>query len=143
MSDRIRVTFVDWTKNVVSTCGKTPNISTSTANVAITRPGVFKKDLDVFVVKMNRDKTRLYALKLVEAPSARLTDSGAVVDFEFAYAKGAIYKLCENDRVSLEEAQQYTIRYGRCIVCGRRLKKAESVERGIGPVCIQTINGVC
>jgi NADH pyrophosphatase NudC (nudix superfamily) len=134
----INITFIDWTHNQIITDEKTSNISTE---VKITRPGVFKKDTEIFVVKMNREKTRLYALKLVEAPSTRLTESGAVVDFEFEYAKGAIYKLSEENRMSLEEAKEYTIKYGRCIVCGRRLKRAESVERGIGPVCIKTING--
>jgi hypothetical protein len=37
--------------------------------------------------------------------------------------------------MNFEKAKALTIRYGRCICCGRRLKAAQSVERGIGPVC--------
>ena len=35
-----------------------------------------------------------------------------------------------------EQAKALSIRYGRCIVCGRKLKAAKSVEAGIGPVCM-------
>jgi hypothetical protein len=34
-------------------------------------------------------------------------------------------------------AIEFTTRYGKCIVCGRHLKAAKSVEAGIGPVCIK------
>ncbi len=108
---------------------------------AVTTPGVFRKDGEVYVVKPNREKTRLYAKKLVEAPSNRLTEQGEVVEFDFVYAPGAIYNLTEANRMPLEEGKKLMIRYGKCIVCGRRLKVAESVERGIGPVCIKYFKG--
>jgi len=132
------VVYVDWTKNAVSTSDKAPNISTG---VQITRPGAFRKGEDVYIVKPNKERTRLYALKLVEAPSHRLTVDGRTVDFEFEYAKGAIYKLTEADRMSIEEAEKLSIMYGKCIICGRRLKVAESIKRGIGPVCAKIIAG--
>lgn len=102
----------------------------------ITTPGVFETDEGIFIVKPTRDKQRLYAKQLVESPP-RLNANGEGVDFDFVYAKGAIHRLTEADRMDAERAKALTIRYGRCIVCGRRLKAKASVERGIGPVCIK------
>lgn len=107
----------------------------------LVKMGVFETKDGIFVVKPNKEKTRSYAKKLVEAPSPRLTEQGEVVDFDFQYAPGAIYSLTEADRMSVEKAKKLMIRYGRCIVCGRQLKVAESVERGIGPVCIKYFKG--
>lgn len=102
--------------------------------VTIKSPGVFEKDGQIFVVKQNRTRTRLYAKKLVET-SERLTQEGKKVNFDFVYDRGAIYNLSENDRMSVERAKEFMIRYGRCIACGRRLKVAKSIEQGLGPVC--------
>jgi len=38
--------------------------------------------------------------------------------------------------MSLDAAKAFILRYGRCVRCSRRLKAAQSVERGIGPVCM-------
>ena len=92
---------------------------------------------EIYVVKPNRAKTRVYAMKLVESPSERLTETGTHVKFDFVYEKGAIYKIKPEYKMDIERAKELMIRYGRCIVCGRRLKVAESVERGIGPICIK------
>ena len=92
---------------------------------------------EIYVVKPNRAKTRVYAKRLVETPSNRLTEQGEYVTFDFVYECGAIYRLKLEHKMSIERAKKLMIRYGRCIVCGRRLKVAESVERGIGPVCIK------
>jgi len=104
-------------------------------------PGVFEKAGEIFIVKPNRAKTRLYALKLVETSSDRLTEQGKRVSFDFEYARGAIFDLSEEDRMDIERAKELMIRYGKCIVCGRRLKVAESVERGMGPVCRKYFRG--
>jgi len=96
---------------------------------------------EIYVVKPNRAKTRLYAKKLVET-TERLTKQGKRVDFDFVYERGAIYKLKPQHKMFIERAKRLMIRYGRCIVCGRRLKVAKSVERGIGPVCIKYFRGI-
>lgn len=103
----------------------------------VTEPGVYETKDGIFVVKPNKDKTRLYAKKLVES-SSRLTEAGTVVDFDFVYAPGIIYLLTPSMKMPLERAKGLMIRYGRCIVCGRHLKVADSVEKGIGPVCIKS-----
>lgn len=98
-------------------------------------PGVYETEDGVFVVKPNQSKTRLYAKRLVEIGGERLTEAGDVVQVEFEYAPGAIFKIKPEHRMDFAKAKELTIRYSRCIVCGRHLKNAQSVERGIGPVC--------
>lgn len=100
--------------------------------------GVYETSEGIFVVKPTRDKQRLYAKKLVEINADRLTEDGDTVQIEFEYAKGAIYRLTAADKMPLERAKKLTIRYGKCIVCNRRLKAKQSVEDGIGPVCIKS-----
>lgn len=46
------------------------------------------------------------------------------------------------DQMNVERAKELMIRYGRCIVCGRFLKVAKSVERGIGPVCFSYFGNI-
>jgi hypothetical protein len=106
------------------------------SEVAVTEPGVYERAGQVYVVQFNRQKTRLYAKRLVES-APRLTETGTHVDFDFEYAKGAIYSLRPEDLMPLERAKELIVRYGRCIRCGARLQAATSVERGIGPVCIR------
>lgn len=102
-------------------------------------PGVYEVNGEIFNVKWNQRKTNLYAQKLVELPGVnRITESGDEVHFEFEYAPGVVRRLSPHHKMSIERAEALTIRYGRCLVCGRRLKATESVKKGIGPVCRKT-----
>jgi hypothetical protein len=101
-------------------------------------PGVYDVSGQVFVVKPNQRKTGLYAKRLVEIAGERLNEENTLVNIEFVYAPGAIFDIKPEQKMSLEDAKWLTIRYGRCIVCGRRLKAGKSVEQGIGPVCIKS-----
>jgi hypothetical protein len=96
--------------------------------------GVFKKDGKIYVVKPNKDKTRVYAKEIVESPE-RMTENGAVVDFETVYRPGVVFSLTESDRWDLADAKDFLTKFARCIVCGRSLKAAKSVAASIGPVC--------
>ncbi len=99
--------------------------------------GVYElPDGNVYVVTSNKEGTRLYAKKLV-VTRPRLNANNVPVDFDFVYDRGAIYNIKPEYKMSLERAKKLTIQYGRCIRCGRHLKAAESVERGIGPICIK------
>jgi hypothetical protein len=139
---------IQWVKGSGSTCPACPApdaVPTVPAQererdtVTVTDPGVYETgDGEVYVVKPNREKTRLYAKRLVEINPERATETGERVQIEFEYARGAIYGLSPDMKMDLDRAKALTIRYGRCIVCGRNLKAAESVERGIGPVCIKS-----
>lgn len=98
-------------------------------------PGVYEVDRVVYVVKPNRTKTAVYAKRLVEIGGRRLTEAGEVANIEFVYAPGAVKLIRPEHRMTTERARTLTLVYGRCLNCGRHLKAAESVERGIGPVC--------
>lgn len=114
-------------------------ISLNAAGAALV-PGVYRVEGDVFIVKPTRDRQRLYAKRLVElgpAQGDRLNANADHVRVEFEYAAGAIARIRAEHRMSVEEGKALTLRYGRCICCGRALKVAESVERGLGPVCVK------
>lgn len=96
--------------------------------------GVFKKDGRIYVVKPNKQKTRVYAKEIIESP-ARMTENGAVVDFETVYRPGVVFDLTEADRWDLADAKDFLTKFAKCIVCGRSLKAAKSVAGAIGPVC--------
>jgi hypothetical protein len=108
--------------------------------VETVKPGVYESEDGIFVVKLTQDKERVYAKKLVESPN-RLTESGEIVQFDFEYAPGAIYKLTPEQMMPIERARELMIKYGHCIVCSRLLKDPHSVEQGIGPVCIKYFKG--
>lgn len=101
--------------------------------VAVTM-GVFRKAGRIYVVKPNKEKTRCYAKEIIES-APRMTEAGAVVDFESVYRSGMVYNLTEADRWPLAEAAEFLTKYARCIVCGRHLKAAKSVATSIGPIC--------
>lgn len=107
---------------------------TKEVNAELT-PGVYDVKNHVYVVKFNREKTGLYAQRLIEIASDRLVESGDFVKIEFVYEAGAIFNIKPEHKMDFERAKALTIRYGRCINCRRPLKTAKSVEQGIGPVC--------
>lgn len=108
-------------------------------------PGVYEVEGVVYVVKYNREKTNLYAKRMVEvgAGVTRATEAGSSVRaIEFEYAPGAVFNIRLADRMPVERAKELITLYGTCIACGRRLKAAKSVEAGIGPVCIKNFGPV-
>jgi Family of unknown function (DUF6011) len=110
-----------------------PVVAQDSKQVSVTM-GVFRKDGRIYVVKPNKDKTRVYAKEVIESP-ARMTENGAVADFETVYRPGVVFSLTESDRWDLADAKDFLSKFARCIVCGRHLKAAKSVESSIGPVC--------
>lgn len=54
---------------------------------------------------------------------------------KFEYAGAAKRFVNADQRLTLEEAQEYGKQTGHCLVCSRRLTAKASVEAGIGPVC--------
>jgi Family of unknown function (DUF6011) len=89
----------------------------------------------IFVAKWNRAKTAVYAKRMIEIKADRLNELDEEVKIEFEYAPGAIKLIKPEHKMPLEQATALSIKYGRCIVCGARLKAAKSVGRGMGPVC--------
>lgn len=99
--------------------------------------GVYLKNGEVYVVKLNKAKTHLYAKRLVEAPGdqRRVTEAGTRSSFDLEYAPGVMKTLRPSDRMRLEDAREVMTKYGRCLYCRHPLKAADSVERMVGPVC--------
>jgi hypothetical protein len=100
-------------------------------------PGIYRNEAgEIFKVQASRDNSgKVYAKKLQPIGGRRLTELDEIVKWEFVYAMGAIRTLTAANRLTLEEAKQFGIKYGVCIVCGRLLSDATSVANGIGPVC--------
>jgi hypothetical protein len=120
---------------VVASDDRTPRTPTTEDAALPLTAGVYEVNGEIFNVKWNQRKTNLYAQRLIEINGDRLTELGDVVRIEFEYAPGVVKRLKPHQKMSIERARELTIRYGRCLACGRALKNAESVERGIGPVC--------
>jgi len=102
----------------------------------ITEIGAFEFGGECFIVKRTKDGERLYAMKVVEHTADRINEADGVVQIELEYQRGAMAFLREEHRLDEARAKELSIRYGKCIVCGRKLKAAKSVEAGIGPVCM-------
>jgi hypothetical protein len=101
--------------------------------------GVYRLDGRTYVVRQSRGSTRRYALELVGAPP-RLMESGAVAKLELEYRQGLVYQLTMSHRLPAVEVAEVSRRYGRCLMCGARLKAATSVQRMIGPVCWRRVS---
>jgi hypothetical protein len=117
-------------------------VGTTTGHATVheaVKPGVYQLDDVTYVVKPNRDKTRLYAMRLVNSPP-RLMESGDVAKLELEYARGLIFQLTGEHRLPAEEVAKISRVYGRCLYCGHGLKAAASVERMIGPVCWKRVS---
>lgn len=101
--------------------------------------GVYQRNGEIFVVKLNRTKTNKYVTKLVElgGSARRLNAEDEHVPIDFVYAPGLLAQLRPEDQMTLADARPFIIRYGRCLFCGQFLKAAKSVERAVGPVCFK------
>lgn len=53
----------------------------------------------------------------------------------WGYERGAIYTLTASERLTLAQLEEWGLSTGVCAICGRLLSTAESVARGIGPIC--------
>jgi hypothetical protein len=104
-------------------------------------PGVYRvprgDDFDIYKVQPNKSKTRVYAKLLKPIGGRRLNHDDEIVQWEWEYAPGAITKIRPEHRMTEEDAKHFGLRYGICAACGKTLKVPESVERGIGPVCMK------
>lgn len=102
--------------------------------------GMYRHGDDIYKVQKSRDSDNRYAKRLTPIGGRRLVDAtGEVVNFEFVYAPGAIAMLSDDNRMTLDEAKEFGIRYGVCCVCGTTLADAVSVANGIGPVCAKRV----
>lgn len=103
----------------------------------VTEPGLYEHDEKIYQVKRSKTSGNLYAkvLTMTIGEAMRLTASGSTVKAEYVYAPGAFREIDASNRITGERADELSIVFSNCIVCGRHLKAADSVKAGIGPVC--------
>jgi hypothetical protein len=113
------------------------NAATVAGDGGTVGPGVYLRNGELFVVKLNRARTRVFARRVVEIQNSarRVNEDGERVRVDLIYAAGAVQTLRPADRLSLEDARPYLVRFSNCVVCGAALKDAASVLDSIGPVC--------
>ena len=101
----------------------------------VTEVGMYNTGTDIYKVQAAKESGNLYAKRLVPIGGQRLSENDERVRWEFQYAAGAIRDLKPEQRMTLEAAKAFGIKFGVCCVCGAFLKDATSVANGIGPVC--------
>ena len=100
-------------------------LSAPKSGKVVSKHGIYQtEDGHIYRVQPSQQTGRFYAKKLV-------------VSGGWEYESGAIYRLKEEQRMTLEQAKAFGMATGLCCVCGRFLTDQESVEKGIGPVCIK------
>lgn len=114
------------------------NLPRAKATTAQPEVGIYVLSNGTIVqAKENKAKTNVYTKRWVEIRGERLVDATEEhVHGEWEYDPQLKRELGSARRMTLDEAKEFILRYGQCVRCGRRLKAAESVERGIGPVCM-------
>lgn len=90
----------------------------------------------IFKVQRSGTSGHLYAKRLTLTP-ARVNELEETVGWDFEYAPGAVRSLTPEMQLTVERAMELSIKYERCISCGRTLKAEKSVRANIGPVCIK------
>lgn len=91
---------------------------------AITAEGMYQIGQDIYRVQRSRRTGHLFAELLLASGS-------------FQYAKGAVYNIKPEHRMTVDQAKAYGLKFGRCCVCGKTLTDPVSMGQGIGPVCIK------
>lgn len=103
---------------------------------AVLTDGVYNcPDGSLVKVKSNKAKTGQYALAMMDIHGERLTVTGEVVKWDWVYAPGLAREIKPEWKLTKEVAYQLGIKYSRCLWCGKGLKAADSVIKGLGPVC--------
>lgn len=104
-------------------------------------PGVYVlPDGKLVKLVLNKTKTALSARFWENFHGERLTLVGEKVKARWVYvvgSKAVIAGISPEMKMTKDQAKQFTTVYGVCCNCGRKLEAAESVEKGIGPVCIK------
>jgi len=94
-------------------------------------------DGSIYKVQDNKAKTRKYAKVWTDFSGTRLTVDSEVKSGKWDYVPGTIRHVRPEWKMTLEQAKKFILTFGQCVRCGRTLVAAESVERGIGPVCVK------
>lgn len=114
--------FIDYLKTIPK-----PQ-STGKARVEI-EDGMYVLDGEIFKVQHAvHGSGRQYAKRLV--PGAEYGERAT-----FEYARGIVYRLTPEHRMTMEQAKEFGAMYGTCVRCGATLTAEDSIDRMMGPVC--------
>lgn len=99
---------------------------------ALAEEGFYKVGTTYFKVQRAvHGSGRLYAKELVELP-VKGESKG-----RWEMARGVVYRLRKEDRVSDEDAAKFGQLYGTCTFCWRELTDERSIAAGYGPTCAE------
>lgn len=124
---------IDWLKSL-KTPTAAPSSTVKVAAAPLTAGIYLAPNGDVIQLKTSKTSGNLYA-KVAMAGPDRLNLHGEVVKFKFVYAPGLVRHILPQMKMSIEQAEEFSIKFSQCMSCGRTLKAADSVKKGIGPVC--------
>ena len=68
--------------------------------------------------------------------NGKIYQKGQVVETPSAVAIGFVLKKVEEGKIEFLDANVEVMHKGCCLRCGRTLTDAQSIERGLGPVCV-------
>ena len=68
--------------------------------------------------------------------NGKITQKGKLVDSPSAIAIAFVLQKVEEGKIKFLDANVEVMHTGNCLRCGRTLTDAQSIERGLGPVCI-------
>lgn len=88
--------------------------------------GMYQVDGRIFKVLPSRSSTRHYAQELV---------GESATGYHFQYARGAMYQLRAEHRMTAEQAAEWGKLTDHCMCCGALLTDPKSIAKGIGPDC--------
>jgi hypothetical protein len=91
------------------------------ARQPVTEPGIYFAGDLYYKVVPNQTETRLYAK--------------VWSNDEWHFAKGAIYALYADQRVTAEQAAAFGRVTSKCVFCSRLLTDERSIEVGYGKIC--------
>jgi len=68
--------------------------------------------------------------------NGKIFNKGKVVDTPSATAISFVLQKVEEDKIEFLDTNMQVMHKGCCLRCGRALTDAQSIERGLGPVCV-------
>ena len=110
--------------------------------------GVYRHDGELFVVReftpQGESRIVRYCRKIVtltDGQGDRLNQDGEHIRTEEEKAPRMQFTLTDDELLSVEDVEKLSVQFSYCLICGKHLRVAKSVETGIGPVCRKNYAG--
>lgn len=107
-------------------------------SVTTLEEGFYVLNGEVLKVTPNKAGTRMYAKRWEDCLGNALVldEQNKGTTGSWNYAPGMVRELTPDMKMSLEDAKFFTGIWKQCVRCGAKLTATQSVEQGIGPICI-------